>query len=77
MVWRFTMFLTNPLPYQRMRGGYRRLSLAFVLTLSLSPSAEEFNYSATVVCDVKEAGNSAMPSSLLALFTCSAYFGIT
>ncbi|XP_076145863.1 uncharacterized protein LOC143128069 [Alosa pseudoharengus] len=37
---------------KRMRGGYRRLSLAFTLTFSLN--AEQFDYSATVVCDEKE-----------------------
>ncbi|XP_062373262.1 zona pellucida protein AX 4 [Sardina pilchardus] len=38
---------------KRIRGSYRRLSLAFTLTLSLN--AEEFDYNATVVCDEKEA----------------------
>ncbi|KAL2079613.1 hypothetical protein ACEWY4_025357 [Coilia grayii] len=52
-------FSYSSISQKRIRGGYRRLSLAFILTLSLTPNAKELNYSATVVCDVKEAADSA------------------
>ncbi|XP_063043234.1 uncharacterized protein LOC134437667 isoform X2 [Engraulis encrasicolus] len=45
---------------KRIRGGYKRRSLAFTLTLGLGLglTSHEFNYTATVVCDEKEAADS-------------------